>query len=315
MVGIRRWWAQRLRQVMGIATLAMVIAFVGPAWGSQPRLEILSAATRVGDTPPEGWTHLVMKSVPRLASGEWDDLPTLAQKTATRFRTVILADVEGLGLDQQFILTRVGIGICIPNRDGKKEDIVVSSDRLESLSVKLSTVDQIVLDAVESELAEARIISRTSTFALLRTPATMLVQGKHSKVDLYYAFCVDPTTGRLRVGVWSMWPPATVKQQPPPPEVMSLAPKTTFDCELDVHAKRGARHYPLFLVVRDAQAADGTEDQGDQAAGREDRGRHQAADRRRPRGAREDAPEGPLRSPRRQGQAFSACVGEEVVHT
>ena len=37
---------------------------------------------------------------------------------------------------------------------------MVSADRLQSLSVKLSTVEQIVLDAAESELAEARIISR-----------------------------------------------------------------------------------------------------------------------------------------------------------
>ncbi len=252
MVGIRTGWVQNPLWVMGMATLTMAFAFVGMASGSQPRLEILSAATRVGETPPDGWTHLVMKSVPRLTSGEWQELPTLAQKTATRFRTVILADVEGLGLDQQFILTRVGIGICIPSRDGKKEDIVVTSDRLESLSIKLSTVDEIVLDAVESELAEARIISRSSTFALLRTPATMLFQGKHSKVDLYYAFCVDPTTGRLRIGVWSMWPPATVKQQPPPPELMSLAPKTTFDCELDVHAKRvlGTVPYSWSFAIR-----------------------------------------------------------------
>ncbi len=250
MVGIRVWSSQKPRRVMWMATLAMAFAFVGTAEGSQPRLEILSAATRVGDSPPDGWSHLVMKSVPRLASGEWDALPVAAQKTATMFRTVILADVEGLGLDQQFILTRVGIGICIPSRDGKKEDIVVTSDRLESLSVKLSTVDEIVLDAVESELTEARIISRTSTFALLRTPATMLVQGKHSKVDLYYAFCVDPSTGRLRVCVWSMWPP-TVKQ-PPPPEVIDLAPKTTFDCGLDVHAKRvlGTIPYSWSFAIR-----------------------------------------------------------------
>ena len=178
-----------------------------------------------------------MKSVPRLTSGDRDTLPTGAEKTATLFRTAILADVQGLGLDQQFILSRVGIGICVTSRENPKEDIVVTSDRLQSLSIKLSTVDEIVLDAMETELAEARIISRTSTFALLRTPATMMVQGKHSKIDLFYAFCVEPATGRLRVAVWSMWPP-TVKQQPPPPEMHSLASQMTFDCELDVHAKR-----------------------------------------------------------------------------
>jgi hypothetical protein len=209
---------------------------IAQAVGSEPRLVILSAGTRLGETPPEGWTHSVIKSMPRLKSGDLDTLPTTATKTATLFRTAILADVQGLGLDKQFILARVGIGMCVPNRDGPKEDIVVSSDRLQALSLKLSTVEQIVLDAAESELAEARITARTSTFALLRAPVTMVVHGKHRKVDLYYAFCVDPTTGRLRVGVWSMWPGAINKT--PPHHVVELAPKTDFDCGLDVQAKR-----------------------------------------------------------------------------
>jgi hypothetical protein len=207
-----------------------------PCMGSQPRLERLGAATRVGDTAPEGWSHLVLKSVPRLYSGDRDSLPKAANKTATMFRTVILADVQGLGLDKEFILSRVGIGICIPSRDGKGEDLVVSSDRLDALSLKLSTVEQMVLDAADTELAEARIIAFTSSFALLRAPVTLVVAGKHQKVDLFYAFCVDPTTGRLRVGAWSMWP-GEVKQ-PPPPFVIDLEPKTIFDCKLNVQAKR-----------------------------------------------------------------------------
>jgi hypothetical protein len=237
--------------MMGIAALSVASTSPGPAWGSQPRLVIVSAATRLGDTPPEGWTHLVMKSVPRLASGDRDTLPSGADKTATLFRTVLLADVQGIGLEQQFILSRVGIGICIPSRDGSKEDIAVTSDRLESLGIRLSMVEQIVLETAESEMGEARLIARTSTFALLRTPATMVVQGKHSKVDLYYAFCVEPTTGRLRVGVWSMWP-GNVKQ-PPPPEVISLSQqKSVFDCGLDVHAKRvlGTVPYSWSFAVR-----------------------------------------------------------------
>jgi hypothetical protein len=204
--------------------------------GSQPRLVLLPAATRVAESPPEGWSHLVMKSIPRLASGDRDSLPATASQTAALFRSVILADVQPVGLDKEFILARIGIGMCVPARDGKDEDIVVSSDRLQSLSIRLSTVEQIVLDVAEGELAEARIIVRTPTFALLRTPAMLVVSGKHRKVDLYYAFCVDRTSGRLRVGVWSMWPGAI--PQPPPPALIEVAPKTTFDCAVDVHAKR-----------------------------------------------------------------------------
>jgi hypothetical protein len=205
--------------------------------GSQPRLVQLTAASRIGDKAPEGWTHLVIKSIPELRSGDLDTLPEMASKTATMFHTVMLADVQPLGLDRQFILSRVGLGICVPARDGTKDDVVVSSDRLEALSIKLSTVEQMVLEAAETELNEARIIAFTSTFALLRSPAMLVVQGKHQKVDLYYAFCVDPTTGRLRVGAWSMWP-GTVTKQPPPPSLIEVAPKTIYQCAVDVKARR-----------------------------------------------------------------------------
>jgi hypothetical protein len=230
-MGLVGWPGRSVASGPGVALLA------AQAVGSQPRLVQLTAATRIGDTPPEGWTHLVMKSIPRLATGDVQDLPQVAHKTATMFHSVVLADVQPLGLDKQFILSKVGLAMCVPARDGKDDDIVVASDRLEALGMKLSTVEQMVLDAAEAELAEARIIAFTSSFALLRSPATMLVAGKHQKVDLYYAFCVDPTTGRLRVGVWSMWP-STVNKQPPPPFVIDLAPKTRFDCAIDVQAKR-----------------------------------------------------------------------------
>jgi hypothetical protein len=251
MARMRAWTHGLSRWIMGFAALVASVVCISPAWGSQPRLVILTAATRLGETPPEGWTHLVMKSVPRLASGDRDTLPSGADKTATLFRTAVLADVQELGLDRQFILSRVGLAICVPGRDGSKDDVVVSSDKLQSLSIKLSTVEQIILDIAESELAEARLIARTSTFALLRTPAMMVVQGKHCKVDLYYAFCVEPTTGRLRVGVWSMWPQSVTKQ-PPPPEVHSLSPQMTFDCEVDVHAKRvlGTIPYSWSFAMR-----------------------------------------------------------------
>ncbi len=232
------------------ANPGVAAAFAAGYLGSQPQLVRLSAATRLGETPPEGWNHFVLKSVPRPASGEWQDLPQVANRTATLFRTAILADIQPMGLDKDFALTRIGIGMCVPASDGRKDEVVVTSDRLESLGMQLSSIEQMVLQAAETELAQTRIIASTSTFALLRCPVTMLVSGKHRKVELYYAFCVEPTTGRLRVGVWSMWPGGV--KQPPPPAVVELAPKAVFDCELDVQAKRvlGTVPYSWSFAIR-----------------------------------------------------------------
>ena len=238
---------------------------------------------------PEGWTHLVIKSIPELQVGRPGQPADVANKTATMFHTVMLADVQPLGLDKQFILSRVGLAMCVPAKDGTNDDVVVSSDRLEALSIKLSTVEQMVLEAAEAELAESRIIAFTSTFALLRSPAMLVVDGKHQKVDLYYAFCVDPATGRLRVGAWSMWP-GDVQAA-----AAALGDRGGAEDDLPVRGGRpgqaGAGRRPLLLDVRDAEAAARpvARDQGEQAAGREDRGDRPAPHRRQHRGIRADS--------------------------
>lgn len=240
------------------------------AVGSQPRLVQLAPAMRIRDKAPEGWTHLVIKSIPGLESGDLDTLPDFATKTATMFHTTMVADVQPMGLDRQFVLTRVGLGICVPARDGSKDDVVVTSDRMEAMSIKLSTVEQMVLEAAEAELAESRIIAFTSTFALLRSPSMLLVQGKHRKVDLYYAFCVDSTTGKLRVGAWSMWPGDV--SQPPPPFIIQVAPRTIYKCAVDVQAKKilfGTVPYSWTFAMRKLPPGESLTIKGDKALGEE----------------------------------------------
>ncbi len=202
---------------------------------SQPKLVYLKPGTRIGSKPPTGWSHMVIKSLPRLSSGDRGTLPSGASKTATLFRTVIMANVLALDTDEKdFILQQVGLGICIPDDEG--HDIVVSGDRADALGLRLSLVQKAVLDAAEAELAEGRIIARTSTFALFRTPTTVLEDGKHRRLDLFYAFCADRTTGKLRVAAWTM--PANALKHQFPPSLVKLGPNPVYNCDLDVRAKR-----------------------------------------------------------------------------
>ena len=71
--------------------------------------------------------------------------------------------------EKDFELTQIGIGICVPK--GEDKDIVVAAARLEALGLHLSLVEKKVLDTIEAEMAEGRIIARTPTFALFRSPA------------------------------------------------------------------------------------------------------------------------------------------------
>ena len=183
-------------------TKALIAA--GAVGMSQPRLVYLKPGLRIGKKPPKDWTHLVMKSIPRLATGDLGTLPAGSRKTATLFRSVLLANVKPVDINEkEFELTQVGVGICIPDPQDEDQDIVVTADTLDALGLRhLTTVQRMVLDAAEEEMAEGRIIARTATFALFRSPVTVLdpgPAGKHSKANIHYAMCANRITGKLDV--------------------------------------------------------------------------------------------------------------------
>ncbi len=199
------------------------------------KLVRIAPGTLVGDQPPGTWSHLVIKSLPRLASGDLGTLPRSAFRTAALIRTVILADV-GRSTDDpsRFALRRVGVGLCVPDRS--RGDVVVDSGRLEELGVKLGMMEKVVLQSAEAELALGRLIARGPTFALYRGPSVLEVEGVHHKVELFYAFLVDEQSGALRVLVWS----AEARKGGPaaPARLVELRPNLVFDCPLNVKAER-----------------------------------------------------------------------------
>jgi hypothetical protein len=114
----------------------------------------------------------------------------------------------------------------------------VSADRLEALGLHLSWVEKKVLDALESEAAEGKIIARTPTFALLRSPATVVVAGnEHRKVNLNYAFCVEKGTGKLDVALWTSALEAA-NTRAPNKMIWLDSTKSIFDCTMDVRSKK-----------------------------------------------------------------------------
>ena len=250
--GARRWQAT---VVTGMISVLIVNGLIGVCTGSapiasvvswhlagysQPRLVYLQPGLRIKNKAPQDWSHLVIKSLPRLVSGDRGSLPAGSSKTATMFRNVLLANVKPVDMNEKdFELTQVGLGICVPDPQDEDQDIVVTADRLEALGLDhLSMVQRMVLDAAEVEMAEGRIIARTPTFALFRAPITMIdTGGKHSKFNIHYAFCVEHTTGKLHVGVWALRPPSE-PQQAPTTIVRLSSSNPMFPCELDVKARR-----------------------------------------------------------------------------
>jgi hypothetical protein len=202
---------------------------------NQVRFVSIAAGTVVGDHPPETWSHLVVKSIPRLASGDLDTLPRSAFRTAGLFRTVMLADVGRSAEDSaRFVLRRIGVGLSVPIQS--RGDVIVRSSRLGELGIALGMMEKVVLRAAEAELAKGRLIACGPTFALYRGPAMMQVGQGHQSVELTYAFLVDEHSGALRVLVWAQQ--ATKSGLLLPAKLVELRPNLVFDCPLSVKADR-----------------------------------------------------------------------------
>jgi hypothetical protein len=210
----------------------------------RPMLVHLWPGTSVAAPRPAGWTDRVIRSAPRLASGELDTLPGSAARSATLFRTVILADVASGA--HGYVLRRVGIGNAVPF-EGR--EVVVTADGPKEVRAALSTIERIVANAADAELRRGRIVASTPTFALFRGPTHLALAGRHRDVDVNYAILVDPATGVLQTLIWSSLP----GNPDPPRTVTSLDPDLAFDCRLDVAVS--ARVGPLPLAWSFAMAA------------------------------------------------------------
>jgi hypothetical protein len=199
-----------------------------------PGLVLIAPGTHVGDAAPRGWSHLVVKSVPKLESGDLDTLPSFAATTATLFRTVILADVRpSNGGAARYALSRVGLGLAVP---AGGQDTVVTHENASSAELSLGFVERKVFDRAEAELKKARLVARRERFAVLAAPSELLVDGRHEGVYLFYALTVDPDDGRLSVFLWAYTNDPARK-----PRVSPLSLLTTplvYRCGLDVQAER-----------------------------------------------------------------------------
>jgi len=214
-----------------------------------PRLVLLDPGTPVAGAIPEGWTSRVIRSVPRLASGELSSLPGSAKTAAGLPRTVILARVSratavGGGEDESrpYRLDAVGVGNAVPF-EGR--EVVVTPDGPPEVRAALTTVQRLIVGAADNELRRGVIAAGTPTFALFRTPARQVIGGQHVAVVLSYALLVDPEAGTVRTLAWSV-PAGTTT---PPGRIVELGPDALSDCAVDVRVKTRVGPIPVAWSV------------------------------------------------------------------
>ena len=184
-----------------------------PAWADEYDVsasapETIAPGTVIERTAPAGWSHLVIKSLPRVRPSEVGRVPSLpivgrdltVRMVAWMF-TAFTADVvrEHQGAQARYRLRAIGLGLGT-NANGR--DVVITSETAEQHGAEMNTIKRQVLDTGYRIQKQALIPVHGPSFALLDTPVIARCGDKHRTIRYRYALLVDTKTGALDVLLW-----------------------------------------------------------------------------------------------------------------
>jgi hypothetical protein len=231
----------------GFAVLAAAAAWA--VWPSSPPVpdwsgeydvtarppEEIPPGTVIGRSAPPGWSHLVIKSLPRVHPEYRSKVPGLTAGLTVRMAswmfTAFLADVvrDEAANPPRHRLRAVALGL---GTSVNGEDTVITPETGEQFGADfgfLGAGREILTKGYETQ-RKAVLPVHGPTFGLLDTPVWFRCGGKNKLVRYRYALLVDPPTGRLDVLVWSLGPEGGNCGELT--EVVLLAPDTIDEAEL-----------------------------------------------------------------------------------
>lgn len=170
----------------------------------QPRpVPHLRPGTRVPDGPPQGWSHLILKSKPRLEQGDVSEVPAIVARLASFQFTTFAADVAETTVDGRpwFYLNTIGVGL---GTDVRGEDVIVASRTHKQQGANLGIIKATVLSQSEAQLARIVQLGRSSNVAIFDAPGYMLRGERHRPIVMRYVVLVHPHSGRLSTFAWLM---------------------------------------------------------------------------------------------------------------
>lgn len=168
--------------------------------------ERIAPGTVVGTSPPAGWSHLIIKSLPRVRPDYRDAVIPLAAEKASWMFTAFTADVtrEDVTGKPAYKFRAIGLGLGSRNKSG--EDVVVTPETAERFGVPMGFINKEILTRGYATQDKAVEILHGHSFALLDTPVWYRI-GEHSKLCRYrYGLLVDTATGRLDSLTWRLNP-------------------------------------------------------------------------------------------------------------
>ena len=164
-------------------------------------IELIPPGTRVSAQAPEPWTHLIVKSQPRVTSGDINQVSATQIKLASKYFLATLAQVERLGEGPatRYELARLASGIGV-NING--QDTIISPSTASRLGARVGFQGGILLREMYDEQQTVQILLRSPTCAVYDTPIVLRVGQKNDSEVLRYGVMVNAETGQLDVLAW-----------------------------------------------------------------------------------------------------------------
>jgi len=177
-----------------------------PDWSAEYDLtarppDLIPPGTVVDRSPPPGWSHLVIKSLPRVRPTDRSKLPDLTVRMAAWMFTAFLADVTPDDGRHRLRAIALGFGTAINGHD-----VVITPETGKQFGADfgfLNAGKEILAKAYERQ-RKGVVVVHGPTLGLLDTPVWFRCGEKNRLVRYRYALLVDAPTGRLDVLLWSL---------------------------------------------------------------------------------------------------------------
>jgi hypothetical protein len=164
-------------------------------------IEHILPGTVIGDGPPPGWSHLIIKSHPRPGAGDTQRLTPATAALASFLFTAFVADVRRERGDgpTRYRLHSLAMGLGT-NINGK--DTILSPDTQARLGARLGLLQRLVLSGAYEMQSQACVVARSPVSAIVDARVRLLRLGKHRPAVLRYALLADERTGSLESLLW-----------------------------------------------------------------------------------------------------------------
>jgi hypothetical protein len=198
--------------------------------------QLVPPGTVIDKGPPKGWSHLIIKSQPRLAAGDVKQISETAARMSSMLFTTMLANVQGDRAANGQVTYRlstvaVGMGTKVNGRD-----MVLSPDTHRKLGANLGLIGGVVFSKAYEKQQDVRVIARSATLAVLDAPVALVRNNQHRRVIYRYVLLLDPRSGRLETLLWLIDRDEQGRYVGPQSPIEWLAPNLLEDAALHVDA-------------------------------------------------------------------------------